>query len=89
MSYHSWGHYQGLDDHEKSRKVMEFENTFPGLENSWILGQVTEVMHGKNHGISIFGPNISRCFKTGSILLVIEQQYLIGPKNAGFSAGKL
>ena len=43
----------------------------------------------KNHGISIFGPNISRCFKTGSILLVIEQQYLIGPKNVGFSAGKL
>ena len=44
---------------------------FPGLEKSLILGKMAEVW--KRRGVSFFGPNISCCLKTGSILSVIEQ----------------
>ena len=47
---------------------------FPGLEKSWILGKMAEVMENL---VQIF-----QCLKTGSSLLVIEQKYV--PKRLGF-----
>ena len=43
---------------------------FPGLEKSWILGKIAEVM--ESHRVAFFDPIILCCLKTGSILLVIE-----------------
>ena len=43
---------------------------FPGLEKSWILGNIAEVI--ESHRVAFFDPIILCCLKTGSILLVIE-----------------
>ena len=78
-----WGWLrQGSDGHEKSWKVVEFENELSRL------GKVMDFRkNGRGNGkimeFHFFGPNISYCLKTGNILLVIEQKY--APKRAGFS----
>ena len=53
---------------------------FPGLEKSWNLGNMAEVM--ENRGISFFDPNISRCLKTRNILIVMGRKY--AQKRLGF-----
>ena len=54
---------------------------FPGQEKSWFLGKMAKVIE-RSHFTFSFGPNISSCLKTGSILFVIEQKY--APKRLGF-----
>ena len=64
--------------HEKSWNL---KMHFQGLEKSWILGKMAEVME-KSQNFIFFGPKIFCCLKTGKILPVTEQN--CAPKRLGF-----
>ena len=53
---------------------------FSGLEKSWILGKMADVM--KSREMSFFGRSISCCLKTENIFFAIEQKY--APRMLGF-----
>ena len=72
---------QGSYGHEKSWRVIEFENEFSRP------GKVMDFReNGQGHGtvmeFHFYGPKIPCCLKTGNILLVIEQKY--APNRLGF-----
>ena len=58
-----------MKSHENS---LNLKMHFPGLEKSWLLGKMAEVME-KSCNFVFFSPNISSCLKIGNIPLVIEQ----------------
>ena len=64
--------WRGSYCHEKSWNL---KMHLPGLEKSWILGKMAEVMEKPVMEFHFFGPKILCCLKTGKIIQVTEQKH--------------